>query len=473
MKNILYKSIFLILFTTLFYPHLSISFNLLGLPVSVSFLASANDVGDLNNTDNLQNNIDDDLNDFVQVAVVMELAQNGELSGDKVISQDTTLNDDDVISQEDNLSGDTEYLGEDDMPVDTEYLQNNNMPGELSSQPQNSASNSTFNATVTKIIEQTTINQNQTYQKIELTVDNFDTQNNVIIVENGATAGIKNQIYQVGDKVIVTANIISDDQVQFFISDYQRTDSIYILFAVFVLLSLIIAGKMAVRSLIAMFITFAVIFGLLLPQISQGYNAFIAVIIFSVISIPVNFYLSHGVNYKTTSAIIGTFVSLIVTTLLATFFVNYAHLTGYTTDESMFLQIAKGAEFNIKGILLAGIIVGIVGILDDITVSQASIVYQLKKANKQLNFLELFNRSMEVGRDHISSLINTLVLVYAGASLPLLLLFIDSSTTFTQVLNYEIVASEVIRTLIGSIGLVIAVPITTMVSAIATEVFGE
>jgi uncharacterized membrane protein len=140
-------------------------------------------------------------------------------------------------------------------------------------------------------------------------------------------------------------------------------------------------------------------------------------------------------------------------------------LTGYTTDEASFLQISKGGTFNMKGILLAGIIVGVLGVLDDITVSQSAVVFQLKQANRRLTFSELFSRATDVGKDHIASMINTLILVYAGASLPLLLLFTDSTKNFNEVVNYEIISSEIIRTLLGSIGLIIAVPITTLVAS--------
>ena len=118
-----------------------------------------------------------------------------------------------------------------------------------------------------------------------------------------------------------------------------------------------------------------------------------------------------------------------------------------------------------KGLLLAGIIIGVLGILDDITISQSAIVFQLKKANPQLKQGELFKKAMEIGQDHISSMVNTLVLVYTGAALPLLLLFINNPHPFSEIINYEIIADEIVRTLVGSIGLVLAVPITTIIAS--------
>jgi len=160
----------------------------------------------------------------------------------------------------------------------------------------------------------------------------------------------------------------------------------------------------------------------------------------------------------------STFIALVITGILANVFVEVAKLTGYASEEAGFLQVAKQGMMNIRGLLLAGIIIGTLGVLDDITVSQAAIVQQLKEISSKISPKELFSRAMNIGRDHIASMINTLVLVYTGASLPLLLLFIDSSHSFSEVINYEIIAVEIIRTLVGSIGLIAAVPITTFLA---------
>ena len=129
--------------------------------------------------------------------------------------------------------------------------------------------------------------------------------------------------------------------------------------------------------------------------------------------------------------------------------------------EAGFLQAARPDVVNLRGLILAGIIIGVLGILDDITVAQAAVVEQLHQANLKMEFRQLFFRALQVGQDHIASMVNTLVLVYAGASLPLLLLFVDSPRPFSEVVNYEIIAEEIVRTLVGSIGLVLAVPLTT------------
>ncbi len=150
-------------------------------------------------------------------------------------------------------------------------------------------------------------------------------------------------------------------------------------------------------------------------------------------------------------------------------FVDKAMLTGFASEEAGFLQAYKPGLIKIKGLLIGGIIIGVLGVLDDITISQSAIVQQLKSANPDIKLTELYKRSMSVGKDHIASMVNTLILVYTGASLPLLLIFVDNSSPFLEIINYEIIADEIIRTLVGSIGLITAVPITTIIAVLVAK----
>jgi uncharacterized membrane protein len=147
------------------------------------------------------------------------------------------------------------------------------------------------------------------------------------------------------------------------------------------------------------------------------------------------------------------------------FFVKFGHLTGLSSEEASFLKLETVQQIDFKGLLLAGMMIGLLGVLDDITIAQAAVVQQLLDTNKKFSVFELYRRAMNVGRDHIASMVNTLVLVYAGASLPLLLLFLDFSQPLTQVMNYEFLAEEIIKTLLGSIALIMAVPITTLLAS--------
>jgi uncharacterized membrane protein len=174
--------------------------------------------------------------------------------------------------------------------------------------------------------------------------------------------------------------------------------------------------------------------------------------------------LAHGGGAKSTAALLGTGASLSLTALLASVFTEAAHLTGFSSDEATYLQLT-GADISLDGLLLAGMVVGALGVLDDVTVSQASTVIALRAANPALGFRELYARAMRVGRDHVSATVNTLVLAYVGASLPVLLIFSLADVGLGDALQLEVVATEVVATLVGSIGLIAAVPVTTALAA--------
>lgn len=270
--------------------------------------------------------------------------------------------------------------------------------------------------------------------------------------------------YKTGDRVIITATRDVNNQDLFYISDFERSNPIFWLSLFFVVLTIIVGRTRGLFSLVGMGLSFLILFYFTIPQIMNHNDPVIVTILTSFALVPITFYMSHGFNYKTTSAIISTFIALLITGILATIMVDVGHLTGFTSDEASFLQLQVQGTINIRGLLLAGIIIGTLGILDDITISQAAIVSQLKKTSPSLKFWELYNKAMDIGHDHIASVVNTLVLVYTGASLPLLLLFVVNSANPTIALNYEVVAEEIIRTLVASIGLILAVPISTLLA---------
>jgi len=306
----------------------------------------------------------------------------------------------------------------------------------------------------------------QLYQKLELLVTKGSLKDKKIVVENGNLPIANNLKYKVNDKVIVTLSKDFEGKDIFYITDYIRRGSLIWLLLIFIAFTVIVAKWRGITSLIGMGISFLVIFLFILPKILSGSNPVEIAILGSIVIIPVNFFLSHGFNKKTTVAITGTLIALIATGFLANIFVEVSKLTGFASEDAGFLQATKQGVINMKGLLLAGIIIGALGVLDDITISQSAIVFQLKKANEKLKFDELYERAMNVGQDHVSSMVNTLILVYAGASLPLLLLFVNNPHPFSEIINYEIIATEVVRTLVGSIGLILAVPITTIIAAI-------
>ena len=304
------------------------------------------------------------------------------------------------------------------------------------------------------------------YQEMDFRVKKGSLAGEVVEIKNGEMGNTRTERYEVGDKLIVGYGETVDGEKYFYIIDYIRKAMLGWLLLAFVVLTVVIVKKWAVTSLLGMAFSFLVIFRVILPAIIEGQDPVLAAIGGAMLIIPATFYLSHGFNKKTNTAIFGTVMSLMVIGWLSKWLIEIGNFTGLASEEAGFFLIESGGGVDMRGILLAGIIIGALGVLDDVTVSQAAIVAELKETDKELGVKELYKKAMKVGHDHITSMINTLVLVYAGAAMPLLLLFVSGGLSFGEVINYEIVAEEAIRTLVGSIGLVLAVPITTIVAAV-------
>lgn len=302
------------------------------------------------------------------------------------------------------------------------------------------------------------------YQLLELRLAAGPDAGQTVTVETGDVASAGVPTYAVGDLVLVGADLDMAGNPRYYIEDRVRRRPLALLFALFVAVVVVVARWRGLRSLLAMALSFAVIFLYLLPRLAAGDNPVLVAFLAALVMIPTTFYLSHGLNRKTSAAVAGTLVALAFTALLAVVAVDGALITGYASEEASFLQNLRPGALNIRGLLLASIVIGLSGILDDITVSQAAVVAQLRAAAGHLSLREVYLRAMDVGQDHIASLVNTLVLVYTSAALPLLLLFMYGGAPIGQVVSYEIVAEEIVRTLVASIGLVLAVPLTTAIA---------
>jgi uncharacterized membrane protein len=190
----------------------------------------------------------------------------------------------------------------------------------------------------------------------------------------------------------------------------------------------------------------------------------------------ITIYLAHGFSKKTTIALISTFLTLILTGALSTLFVHMTFLSGLGSDDAYALQIGPEAKINFRGLLLGGILIGTLGVLDDVTTGLSASVFELYKANPKISFGQLLKSGLAIGREHISSLVNTLVLAYAGASLPIFLTLVLNPNNYPlwSILNSELIVEEIVRTLAGSIGLVAAVPLTTFLATIyITEFYSK
>lgn len=277
--------------------------------------------------------------------------------------------------------------------------------------------------------------------------------------------------FEVGDDVIVDESTI-DGEVNYVITDFQRTDYLFLLLFIFIGLVVLISRKQGVFSLLSLGLSYFLIFQVMIKQILDGMNSLLAAILISLLIIPINYFIGHSLNRKTAYAAGSSLITLVIIGLFATVIVDAANLTGFTSDEAGFLSQLTNGEVNVKDLLLAGIIIGMLGILDDITISQASIANQIKSANKKMGFNELFSRTISVGRDHISSLVNTLILVYTSTSLPLLILIEGSESSILTTLNREVIMEELVIMLITSNGLILAVPITTYISCLFITKYG-
>ncbi|MEA3356930.1 MAG: YibE/F family protein [Patescibacteria group bacterium] len=323
----------------------------------------------------------------------------------------------------------------------------------------------TLEGIIEKVLEETETEIDgitQIEQTLECRITKGSNKDKLITIINEQYTQVNVKRYKKNDKVILTYTKDYEGNDLYFITDYNRRDGLVLLFAIFIIISILVARKNGLLSLLSMGLSFLIIVKYVLPSILDGSDPVITVILASIFIIPITFYISHGFNKKITVAIIGTLISLTITGILAHIFVNMVHLSGFSSEDALFLQGLGSTQYNLKGILLAGIIISMLGVLDDITVAQTSVIYQLHKVDSKLNFKELYKKSIKVGTHHIASMINTLVLVYTGTFLPLLLLFTNNPRPLGEMINYEIVSSEIVRTLVGSIGLILAVPITTL-----------
>jgi len=274
-------------------------------------------------------------------------------------------------------------------------------------------------------------------------------------------------LYKEGDRVMVQRTVGPDDQDQFYIIDFVRRGPLYLLVLLFVVTVVLTSGKKGWKALLALVASFVILVQVILPAILAGWNAFFIGLFGAFAILVFIIYLTEGWNRKSHLAIVSVFFSLVVTLSLSLLFTRLTRVTGMANEEIMFLLGVSNQAIHFEGLLLAGILIGAIGVLDDAIVSQIEAVEQIKIANPKLSKKDLFKLSYRVGTSHLGAIINTLFLTYAGASLPLLLLFVVKEEPFvswSQVINNEMIAIEIVRTLVGSIGIALAVPISTLLA---------
>lgn len=293
---------------------------------------------------------------------------------------------------------------------------------------------------------------------------------NIIFYGIGDVEVIGAKEYSINEKVLVVANFNElENSYEYYIIDHVRGPGLLIISLSFLLLLIIIGRVKGLRSFLSLILTFLVIIFFIVPQIMAGANPIFIVLVGSIFILLFIIYLTEGINLRSHLAVLSTFISLILVVIISWLFVYLTKLTG-AFSEDVFVLVSVGQQIiNLKGMLLAGMIIGALGVLDDVIISQIVSVEQIIEANPFQNKREVFKRAYKIGISHISSMTNTLFLAYAGASLPLLILFVSPANPFSnieQIFNNEAISTEIVRALSGSIGIILSVPISTFMATV-------
>lgn len=297
---------------------------------------------------------------------------------------------------------------------------------------------------------------------------------NVEILEgnrNGELVTFDNDYYvlEEGQKFFLNYLVTINGTELYSVRDIDRQGGILALVALFIAVVLVFGRMQGLRSLLSLAGSFLVIIYVLLPLLLKGYSPILVSVVVGSLILFVAIFFTHGFNKRSLVAFSGTVISVFLTGILAFFSIKFMNLTGFFSDETVYLNFSTNGSLNFEGLLLGGIIIGVLGVLDDIAITQVAVVSEMKTLSENLSKRELFQKAINVGKEHVSALVNTIVLAYAGVSLPLLLWFSQSTAPMWTIINNEIFATEIARTIIGSIGLIMTVPITTFLAVLFSE----
>ncbi len=273
-------------------------------------------------------------------------------------------------------------------------------------------------------------------------------------------------ILKPGDRLLVNINQAPDGSVNAYFIDFVRTYPLLWLLLAFVLFSVLVGGWQGARGLLGLFLSLVVILVFIIPGILGGKDPIVVTLFGGFLLLGITLYLIYGWELKTHAAVLALLFTLVFTGLMINFFVDLTRLTGFGDEDILFVIQQVDININLRGLVLAGMLIGAMGALDDLVITQVSVVFELHAADSGLELRSLYQRAMRVGQDHVSAMINTLFMAYAGAALPTLLLFSLSGQGFVELVNLEFVAEEVVRILAGSLGLIAAAPISTGIASL-------
>jgi uncharacterized membrane protein len=342
------------------------------------------------------------------------------------------------------------------------------LPRFVSAQDPDSQADILLPATVVYVADESEIQvlgQTLIVQTLELALSAPDRRGEIVTAMTGADPSINPVLYADGDRVYLRVSESAGGMPTYDVAVRDRTLSLAVLALLFAVVVVLVGHARGLRSLLALGLSYAIIFTFVVPRVATGQAPVLTALVGCGLTMPFTYFLSHGLNRKTSIALLGSLAGLGITGMLTMFAVWVTGLTGYAGDEAGFVTGLYGGTIDLRALLMAGMIIGILGVLDDVTVAQAATVEQIRDANPLLSRWQLFRRGMSVGQDHISSMVNTLVLVYAGSSLALLLLLTNQSLPLGYVLSQELIAEEAVRMLVTSTGLVATVPVSTALAA--------
>lgn len=303
----------------------------------------------------------------------------------------------------------------------------------------------------------------------------FDCERSIVAIESGPDDGARTLLevipgpgqpdLQAGDEIRLVRQTDPAGATQYSFYDYARGFPLALVVAVFAVVVVAIARWRGLRALIGLVVAFGVLVAFMLPALLDGKPAVPVALVGGALILYAVLYLAHGVNLRTSSALLGTLASMVVAALLSYVAIRMTHLTGLSEEQNTDVQLYI-AHVSISGLLLAGFIIGSLGVLNDVTITQASSAFELAGLDPESSRREIFSAAMRVGRDHIASTVYTLVLAYAGGALPLLLLFSVAGRSITDVITSDAVAIELVRACVGGIALTLSVPLTTAIAAV-------
>ena len=325
-------------------------------------------------------------------------------------------------------------------------------------------------ARITQIVDEGQINlngRNQLYQVMQVEVLEGDYKGIPFQIDYGKRQ-VRNDNFRfaAGDEVYVEVDKTPNNVLQAYYVDYVRSQPLLILLIAFIVSMLIMGRWKGLGSLVSLGVSMVMIIGYVIPHILAGEDPVKVSLIGSVILLAATLYLTYGWNLKTHASVVSIMVSLLITGALSLFFVYLTRLTGYGDENATYLMQFSSVPIDPRGLLLGGMIIGSLGVLDDLVTSQSAAVVEIHDANPSLGFRRTLQKAMRIGQDHVAATVNTLVLAYTGAALPLLLIFTLGNGSYSYFINSEFLAEEIVRTLVGSLGLIAAVPISTFLATV-------